>query len=432
MQTKLKTNLAIIGAGPAGYKAAFLAADKGIDVCLIDSRVCPGGVCLHEGCIPSKTLLHTADLFNQAKNLSDFGINIDVAPSLNIETIQKHKNNVIKRLQKGLEFLIKKKNIKFIHAKASFINQNTLKLVSDKNTINLKFDNAIIATGTKSKDIPGVSGISSSEALNIQNIPEKLLIIGAGYIGLEMATIYAKLGSKVTLTDMLPTLLPNADKDLVKPLEQKIKKLVSSYLLGHKIDASAQKDFDNTLIAIGRQPLTERLNLENIDIELTKDAFIKTNQNKQTNISNIYAIGDVSGEPLLAHKAYWDAHIAINFIINKETCIDTPIIPYTLFTDPQLAWVGLTEAEASKQNKNISIIKTPWTTLGKAVSLGRTEGLTKIILEAKTDKILGAAIVGINASELISEMTLAINQQLKWKDIKNTIHPHPTLSEGLD
>lgn len=449
-----KTKLAIIGGGPGGYAAAFLAADLGMNVTLIDREKNPGGVCLYRGCIPSKALLHAAKLLNETKEAAKWGLNF-AQPEIDLNKLQLWKESVVSKLTNGLGILSKQRKINYIQGTASFLNSNLLTIKSIDGTVKeLKFEKAIIATGSLPAKIPSLSidsplVLDSTGALNLRDIPKRFLIIGGGYIGLEMATVYSALGSKVTVVEMMPSLLPGADKDLVNILTKSIKsKLEAVYInakvteltevkngikvifKGDKIEASGQI-FDKVLISVGRTPVTAGLGLENTKINIDERGFIKVDKKRQTDDPSIYAIGDVVGGVMLAHKASAEGKAAVESIAGYKTIFEPAAIPVVVFTDPELAWTGLTETEAKQKNIKVEVVRFPWPASGRAATLDRNDGLTKLIIEPGTERILGMGIVGAGAGELIGEGTLAVEMAASAKDVALTIHPHPTLSETI-
>jgi len=435
----------ILGGGPGGYTAAFLAADKGMDVTLVDIGNKPGGVCLHRGCIPSKALLHIAHLINETKEAKSWGIHFG-DPKIDLESVRKWKNQIIDKMANGLTQLSKQRNIKFISGKGVFKDSNTLKVEGTE----FPFDHCIIATGSSPTqpfaNIPNT--FNSTEALNLDSIPGNLLVIGGGYIGLELGSVYAALGSQVTVVEITDQLLNGVDRDLVRLLQNKIKKQFEAIFLETQVVAlennssgvlvtlknktgTEQRDFDQVLISVGRNPNTNGLGLENTNVKINDKGFIIVDLEQKTNDPCISAIGDVTGDPMLAHKASHAAKLAVEVIEGKSTNFENRVIPAIVFTEPEIAWAGLTETQAQIDGENISVAKFPWGASGRAQSLGHSEGLTKLIIEPKTEKILGVGLSGTGAGELISEGVLAIEMGIKAKDLALMIHPHPTLSETL-
>lgn len=453
-QKKLSTQLVVIGAGPGGYAAAFRAADLGIQVTLIDLEKNPGGVCTYKGCIPSKALLHAAKILSDAKEAKELGINFK-KPKIDLKKLRLWKQKVVDQMTGGLGELCKLRKIQYIQGRASFVDSHTLLIQKDEGEqITIQFDFAVLATGSR-PFIPPELNIetphlwNSTAALKLEKIPKKLLIIGGGYIGLELGTVYAALGSQITLIEMTSNLLSEVDQDLVRPLKQKIEKTFHSFLLearltkiqttrkGLKVtlETSEQKlihrEFEKVLVAIGRKPNSSGLGLQNTKIEIDEKGFIQVNEQRQTTESHIYAIGDLTGNPMLAHKATHEGMIVAEVISGENSSFEPRAIPAVIFTDPEIAWCGLTEKEAKKQNLDIKVSRFPWTISGRATTLNRNEGMTKIMTDPESNQVLGVGIVGTNAGDLISEAALAIEMGAVASDIAMTIHPHPTLSETL-
>jgi len=446
-----KTHIIVIGAGPGGYAAAFRASDLGFKTTLIEKNSVLGGVCLNVGCIPSKALLHISKVLNESMDLKKMGVEFS-QPKINIDKVKKWKSNVVDKLNKGIESLAKARKINILHGTAKFLSNNRLEISTNKNTTNLDFDYCIIATGSSPRKISNFPNdpriMDSTDALDLNNIPKKLLIIGGGYIGLEMGSIYHALGSEITVAEFLPNLLPGADQDLVKPLEKKLQhsfKNIYTNTSVNKIDPHSKhltihlenntKKFsintDKVLVSIGRVPNTKTIGLENTTIKVSDRGFIETNKKMQTTVKNIFAIGDIAGDPMLAHKATYEGKVAAEVIAGLPSENSPRAIPAVIFTDPEIAWAGLTETEA--QSKNISYKKGefPWIASGKAISHGRTEGKTKTLYDPDSKQLLGIGIVGTNAGDMISEGALAIEMCADAEDISLTIHPHPTLSESI-
>lgn len=447
-----KKELIIIGAGPGGYGAAFHAADLGLEVTLIDPEVNPGGVCLYRGCIPSKALLHLAKIKEEAMKASDWGMHFE-EPEIDHEKIAKWKENSIKKLTKGLGQLSKSRKIEYIQGKAKFTGENELEVSpkeGDNYTINFK--NVIIATGSSPVSLPNIEIDheyiwDSADALEVREIPKKLLVIGGGYIGLELGSVYAALGSKVSVVEMTKGYLPGIDRDLVKVFEKNqpfenvffetkadevniADKGVEVVLKGK--DEEHNLEFDRVLLAVGRKPNSEKLSLDKVGVSTNDDGFIKVDEKRKTNIDHIFAIGDVAGEPMLAHKATHEGRVAAEVIAGKNGAgYDPKAIPAVVFTNPELAWCGLSEEEAVEKNKNIKVLKFPWQASGRAIAIGEKTGLTKLIIDAESEVILGGAVAGKNAGSLIPEIALAIEMGSTATDLSLTIHPHPTLSETI-
>lgn len=450
---KISTEILVIGAGPGGYAAAFLAADKGKNVTLVDSRATLGGVCLNEGCIPSKALLHAARIITETKEAENIGITFNNI-NVDIDKLRDWKDGVVGQLTQGLEQLAKRRKVQFICGTASFINSSSVKVEKPGDVIQeINFEKAIIATGSQTIKLAHLSHtknvIHSADALRLKYKPDSLLIIGAGYIGLELGTVYAALGTKVTVADKLPLMLPGVDRDLIRVLERRLKTTFTEIFLDvniEKIEETSnglnvamkdkngnllERDFSKVLISVGRKPDFETLALGNTRIQINAQGYIEVNAQRQTQDSNIYAIGDVTGQPLLAHKATHEGKVAVEAICGEAAQYDGNLIPYIIFTDPEIACVGLTEAQAKEKNIKIKIEKFPWAASGRALAQGRTDGVTKLMVDPESQKILGVGIVGIGAGELIMEGALAIKMGATVNDVKNLIHPHPTLSETI-
>jgi dihydrolipoamide dehydrogenase len=448
------TQLAVIGGGPGGYAAAFLAADLGMEVTLIDLEKNPGGVCLYRGCIPSKALLHVAKLISEAEEAKKMGIEFGT-PKIDLDKLRGFKNDVVNKLTGGLGQLSKQRKVNFIQGRAEFINSTSLRVKkNDGTTEEILFGKAILATGSVPVKIPGLSidsprVMDSTSALELNDIPARLLVIGGGYIGLELTSVYAALGSKVTVVEMTPALLPGADRDLVTALSRRLEKKLEKILLDTKvISITEQADglkvkfegknvtepeqlFDKVLIAIGRKPVTAGLGLENTHVKVNQRGFVVVDNQLKTDDPNIYAIGDIVGNPMLAHKAAAEGKTAVEAIAGHKVAFEPNAIPAVVFTDPEIAWAGITETEAKEKNIKIEVAKFPWGANGRATTLDRNEGMTKLLIEPETERILGVAIVGVGAGDMIAEGTLAIEMGAVVKDLTLTIHPHPTLSETM-
>lgn len=443
-------HLLVLGAGPGGYTAAFLAADQGMKVTLVDAHPKPGGVCLHRGCIPSKTLLHLAKLINETRQAKAWGVDFG-EPDIDIDKLRDWKENVVHKMSGGLVQLSKQRGINFINGQGVFKDSNTLE-ISGKEKIS--FDHCIIAVGSRPVIPELFSGLGplvmdSTSALELKDIPPRLLVVGGGYIGLEMGSVYEAFGSQVTVVEMTDGLLPGVDRDLVRPLQARLKKGFDSVLLKTKVVAvkkieneicvdlessngTTEQTFDRILIAVGRQPSSDGLGLENTNVKVDDRGFIEVNPQQKTVDKAIWAIGDVTGGAMLAHKASDEAHFVVDSILGKSAVRPgNKTMPAVVFTDPEIAWCGLTEADSLDQGKAVNIAKFPWGASGRAQTFGRPDGLTKLILEPESDKILGVGIVGTGAGELIAEAVLAIEMGATVKDLASAIHPHPTLSETL-
>jgi len=447
------TQLVVVGGGPGGYAAAFLAADLGMDVALIDSDVNPGGVCLYRGCIPSKALLHAAKTLSESKDAKDFGIEF-APPKIDLDKLRGWKDAVVQKLTSGLGQLSKQRKVKYIQGHATFKDSSTLQVKKvDGSEETIKFDHAIIATGSTPIKLPHVPDSSrvldSTTALELENIPKSLLLVGGGYIGLELGTVYAELGSEVSVVEMMPTIIAGADRDLASVLEKRLKKTFKSILVGTKMSKveetsdglkvtfedkdgkSSTQTYEKILVAVGRKPNSKNIGLENTKVKVNDKGFIEVNAQRQTSDPTIYAIGDVAGNPMLAHKASHEGRVAVEAIAGHKVAFEPIAIPAVVFTDPEIAWCGLTETEAKQQNREVEVVKFPWGASGRAMTLNRTDGLTKLIIDPKTERILGVAIVGPGAGELIAEGVLAVEMGAVVADLKLSIHPHPTLTETL-
>jgi dihydrolipoamide dehydrogenase len=445
--------IVVIGAGPGGYPAAFAAADHGKKVVLVNEEPSPGGVCLQRGCIPSKALLHVAKLIHEAREAAEHGVSFG-SPKIDLAKLRNFKNGVIGQLTGGIQSLCKARGVTLVQARATFANSNTLNLTkSDGSTEQLTFDHAIIATGSQPA-MPPIFAIGdprvmdSTGALALEDIPKKLLVIGGGYIGLEMGCVYAALGSEVTVVEALPTILAAADRDLVRPLQKRLEGQFKAIHVNTKVlsltatkagivaelqgeGVEPKQTFDRVLVSVGRKPNSKNLGLENTKVQIDEKGFLKIDRCCRTADPNILAIGDVAGEPMLAHKATREAKVAIEALIGEPAEFDNIAIPAVVFTDPELAWCGLTETEAKAQERDVKVIRFAWAASGRAQSLARTEGLTKLIVENKTERILGVGIVGAGAGELISEGVIAVETAAVARDLADSIHPHPTLSETI-
>ena len=445
--------IVVIGAGPGGYPAAFAAADHGKKVVLVNEEQNPGGVCLQRGCIPSKALLHVAKLIHEAADAAEHGLTFGKA-TIDLDKLRAFKNGVIGQLTSGIQRLCKARGVTLVQARATFANSNTLNLAkSDGSIEQLTFDKAVIATGSQPA-MPPIFAIGDSRvmdstgALALEDIPKKLLVIGGGYIGLEMGCVYAALGSEVTVVEALPVILAAADRDLVRPLQKRLEGQFKAIHVNTKVlsltasktgivaelqgeGVEPKQTFDRVLVSVGRKPNSKNLGLENTKAQIDEKGFIKIDRCCRTADPNILAIGDVAGEPMLAHKATREAKVAIEALVGEPAEFDNIAIPAVVFTDPELAWCGLTETEAKAQERDVKVIRFAWAASGRAQSLARTEGLTKLIVENKTERILGVGIVGVGAGELISEGVLAVETAAVARDLADSIHPHPTLSETL-
>ncbi len=450
MPDTLESQLVVLGAGPGGYAAAFLAADKGMKVTLIDAGAKPGGTCLHVGCIPSKALLHIAKVITDARDAAHIGITF-AAPKIDFDAVRKHRFGVPDKLSGNLVQLCKARKVDYVVGRGKFIDGQTIEVEGGSR---YRFQHAIVATGS-SPARPGPLGLNSGRvmdstgALKLEDVPAKLLVVGGGYIGLEMGTVYAALGSKVTVVEMTDGLLPGADRDLVLPLAKWLEKLFDKIHLNTAVTnleevpngvrvslkgeelADAQPVFDRVLVSVGRRPNSRDLGLDKAGVEVNERGFIKVDDKRRTTAEKIYAIGDVAGEPMLAHKASYEGRVVAEVLAGEPAVYDARAVPAVVFTDPELAWCGLTETEAKKQKREIKRVRFAWQGSGRALTLDRPEGMTKLIVDPQTEQVLGVGIVGVEAGEMIAEAMLAIEMGATAKDIAMTMHAHPTLSETM-
>ena len=444
--------LVIIGSGPGGYACAFRAADLGLNVTLIEKDANLGGVCLNKGCIPSKAFLHIAKVINDAKTISKVGVSFD-KPNLDVSKINKWKNDIVNNLSSGIEGLANRRKVNIINGEASFNSATELKIKSNSDEQNIQFKHCVIATGSSPSLIPNVEVdhelvIDSTDALNLTDIPKNMLIIGGGYIGLEMATFYQGIGSSVDVAEFLPEILSDMDNDLVKVLYNEIKdkfnimtntkvKAVKKDNKKAKVEFEAKdgkvntKIYDRVLVCVGRKPNTKKINIENIGLDRDKYGFIQTNMQGRTLVPNIFAIGDIVGNPMLAHKATHQGKVVAEVISGKRHFFDPKSIPYVIFTDPEIAWAGPSIQDLEKKQIKFKSKIFPWQANGRALSLGAINGRTKIIYDERNEKILSVGIVGPHAGDLIGEAALAIEMDAMAEDISLTIHPHPTLTETI-
>lgn len=452
----MHTQLCVLGGGPGGYAAAFLAADLGTEVTLVDLESRLGGVCLLRGCIPSKALLHVAKAIDEATHLDQWGIAY-AKPKIDIDTLRSRKEKVIATLTGGLKQLAAKRKVKVIRARAAFEDSQTLKLESADGDLpaeeRITFDHCIVATGSTpiripAFDLPTPRVMDSTGGLELPDVPESLLIVGGGYIGLEMGTIYAALGSAVTVVEMTDGLLPGADRNLVRPLQKKLSGAFKAIHLNAKVAAMVDKKdsievtfegdlteqtqrFDRVLLSVGRRPNTDAIGLDKTNVEVNDQGFIVVDGQRRTADPHILAIGDVTGQPMLAHKAAHEGKIAVEALAGHDVAFEPRAIPAVVFTDPEIAWAGLTETEAKAEGRQIEVAQFPWAASGRAQAVARTEGLTKWVIDPQTERVIGCGIVGRDAGEMIGEAVLAIEMGCSVRDLTETIHPHPTLSETL-
>jgi len=444
--------VAVLGAGPGGYAAAFYAADLGMQVALIDEEKNPGGVCLYRGCIPSKALLHVAKVIDEARHASNWGVTFG-EPKVDVDKLRSFKQGVVDKLTGGVGSIAKLRKVKFLQGRATLTGPTSLKVSGAAGDTELQFQHLILATGSHPTRVPSLAldsprMMDSTSGLELPDVPKSLLVIGGGYIGLELGTVYATLGSKVSVVEMTPGLLPGADRDLVGVLEKRLKKLFSSIMLNTKVVkvadegsgirvtfegdvAEKEQVFDRVLVAVGRRPNSKIPGLETTRVTVDAKGFIETDPQRRTAEPTIFAIGDVAGEPMLAHKASHEARVAVEAIAGHKAVFEPQAIPAVVFTDPEIAWCGLTEAQAQAEQTEVEVAKFPWGASGRAITVDRPEGLTKLLLEPGTGRILGVGIAGSGAGELISEGVLAIEMGATAEDLKLVIHPHPTLSETL-
>jgi dihydrolipoamide dehydrogenase len=453
VKTEIKTEVLVLGAGPGGYTAAFRAADLGKKVTLIERYDTLGGVCLNVGCIPSKALLHTAQMLNEAEHMKENGVDFG-KPKIDLAGVDGFKNKVVAKLTGGLEQLAKQRKVDVITGAGEFVDQHHLLVTKDGAETLIYFDNCIIAAGSQPTQIPVFPNddkrlMDSTAALNVTSIPKTLLIVGGGIIGLEMATIYDALGSEVTVVEFMDSLMPGCDKDLVRPLSKRISKKYKAIHLNTKVsDIKPQKTglkvsfeganapepqaYDKVLVAVGRRPNGLKIGADKAGVNVDEAGFIQVDNQMRTNVANIFAIGDIVGGPMLAHKATHEAKVAAEVISGMKSCFEPKTIPSVAYTDPEVAWMGLTEIEAKKQGIEYEKGTFPWAASGRALGNDRDEGLTKVLFDKETKRLLGAGIVGVNAGELIAEAVLALEMGADMEDISLTIHPHPTLSETFN
>jgi dihydrolipoamide dehydrogenase len=447
------TQLVVVGGGPGGYAAAFLAADLGLSTTLVDPETNPGGVCVYRGCIPSKALLHVANLVSESRHAKAWGVEF-AEPKIDLDKLRAFKDNVVKRLTTGTGQLVKHRKVKYLQGYAEILDAHNLRVkLTSGGDEQVQFEHAILATGSVPAippmlkvDDPRV--MDSTGALDLPEIPTSLLVVGGGYIGLELGTVYATLGSAVTVVEMTPGLLPGADRDLVDILAKRVAQTMKSVLLETKVVAvkpeqkgvrvifeghGDQKEqvFDRVLVSVGRRPNSNIPGLDKTQVQTDQRGFIMVDEQRRTHEPSIFAIGDVVGEPMLAHKASHEGRVAVEVMAGENVAFSPRAIPAVVFTDPELAWAGLTEAQAAKEGRHVTVAKFPWGASGRAITLDRTDGLTKLILDPATERLLGVGLVGPGAGELIAEGVLAIEMGANATDLKLSIHPHPTLTETM-
>ncbi len=449
----LECAMVVIGAGPGGYTAAFRSADLGLDTVLIERYASLGGVCLNVGCIPSKALLHAADVIEQAAHASDYGVDFG-APKINIDTLRGYKDKVVGQLTKGLAGMAKQRKVRVVQGTATFLSAHELEIVGDDGKAQvLRFANCIIAAGSQPVKLPAFPWddprvMDSTDALDLADVPKTMLVVGGGIIGLEMATVYRALGSEVTVVEFMPQLMPGADADLVKPLADRLKKQgVAIHLKTKVVEAKAGKKgievafegesipagkvYDRVLVSVGRAPNGGKLDAAKAGVAVTERGFIDVDRQMRTNVPHIFAIGDLVGQPMLAHKATHEGKLAAEVAAGEKKEWVARVIPSVAYTDPEIAWVGVTETEAKAKGLKVGVGKFPWAASGRAIGLSRTEGFTKLVFDEDSHRIIGGGIVGVHAGELIAELALAIEMGCEVHDIGHTIHPHPTLSESV-
>ena len=443
----------VLGAGPGGYSAAFRAADLGKKVVLVERYANLGGVCLNVGCIPSKALLHAAAMINEAAEMAHMGIDFG-KPVIDLDKLRSGKERVVNRLTQGLAGMAKQRGVTVVQGWGVFESPKIVRVETDNKSITIEFENAIIACGSRPVEIPGFPNddprlINSTGALELTDVPQKMLVVGGGIIGLEMGTVYAALGATVDVVELQSGLIPGCDPDLVRPLKKRLDQRFGSIMLETKVtEIKAQKNglkvqfegknapgtaqlYDKVLVSVGRIPNGKLIGAEKAGVQVDERGFIPVDEHMRTNVPNIYAIGDVVGNPMLAHKATHEAKVAAEVIAGQPSLFDPLTIPSVAYTDPEVAWMGLTETEAKSKGVAYEKGVFPWAASGRALGIGREEGMTKLLLEPDTKRILGAGIVGVNAGELIGETVLALEMGADMEDIGLTIHPHPTLNETI-
>ncbi|HJR00595.1 MAG TPA: dihydrolipoyl dehydrogenase [Methylomirabilota bacterium] len=446
-----EVEVAVLGGGPGGYSAAFRCAELGLETVVIDAAQRLGGACLFEGCIPSKALLHVAAVLSEAERAKEFGVDFG-EPRISLDPLRKWKQErVVSKLARGLASVAKARGVEVIGGRGVFEDASTLRIEAGETLRKIRFKHAIVATGSRPSGLPGLALRSerimdSTAALELPDIPDRLLVIGGGYIGLELGTVYATLGSRVTLVEMTDGLLPGVDRDLVQPLQRRVDKLFTAIHLKTKVTALREagaeieadlegrgtERFDRVLVAVGRRAETEGIGLEATRARLTeRGRFVQVDAHCRTEDPRIYAVGDVTGEPMLAHRAMRQGKVAAEVLAGRPAAFDNVAIPAVVFTDPEIAWCGLGEAQAKDQGLTVKIAKFQWAASGRAATIGRADGLTKLVADAASGRVLGVGIVGPGAGELIAEATLAVETAALVEDVAVTIHAHPTLSEGL-
>ena len=448
----IECKLVVLGSGPGGYSAAFRAADLGVDTVLVERYGTLGGVCLNVGCIPSKALLHAAAVIDEAEAMAAHGVTFG-APKIDIDKLRGFKTRVVGQLTGGLAGMAKQRKVRTVAGTGMFVSPNEMEVQTKDGVKLIRFENAIIAAGSQSVKLPAFPWdderiMDSTGALEMKDVPKKLLVVGGGIIGLEMATVYAALGSEVTVVEFMDQLIPGADADLIKPLAKRMgSRLKGIHLKTKVVTAKATKKglevgyegdsipettlFDRVLVSVGRSPNGGKVGADKAGVAVTERGFINVDTQMRTNVPHIYAIGDLVGQPMLAHKATHEAHVAAQAVAGQKSHFDARVIPSVAYTDPEIAWVGVTEREAKEKGLKVGVGKFPWGASGRAIGIDRTEGFTKLIFDEDTHRIVGAGIVGVHAGDLISELALAIEMGAEAADIALTIHPHPTLGESV-
>lgn len=448
----MQVDLVVIGSGPGGYSAAFRAADLGLSVALVERDQTLGGVCLNVGCIPSKALLHAAKVVSEVRDMGDHGLHFG-EPTINLQKLIGWKEKIVGQLTAGLGALAKQRKVQVVHGIGAFVSASVLRVSGESGDTDIEFKNAIVAAGSEPVTLPGFPHddprlIDSTGALEPTELPGRLLVIGGGIIGLEMATVYMELGSEVTVVELLDGLMIGTDRDLVRPLEKRMKKrLAATYTSTRVTQVEAQTDalvahfdgkdaptsapFDQILVAVGRQPNGARIGLENAGVVVDERGFVPVDRQQRTNVAHIFAIGDIVGQPMLAHKAVHEGKVAAEVAAGHKAAFDAKVIPSVAYTDPEVAWVGLSETDAKAAGVAYEKGVFPWAASGRSLTLGRSEGITKLLFNPDDGRVIGAGVVGPNAGDLIAEATLAIEMGCDAHDIGLTIHPHPTLSETV-
>ncbi|MCD9033108.1 dihydrolipoyl dehydrogenase [Luteimonas sp. Y-2-2-4F] len=452
-QADVSCRIVVLGSGPGGYTAAFRAADLGLDTVLVERYDTLGGVCLNVGCIPSKALLHAADVIDQAQHASDYGVDFG-KPAIALDKLRAYKEKVVGQLTKGLSGMAKQRKVRVVQGSGRFVSPNEIEVAgADGKAVLVRFEQAIIAAGSQALKLPGFPWddprvMDSTDALELAEVPKSLLVVGGGIIGLEMATVYRALGSAVTVVELADQLMPGADKDLVKPLADRLKKQgVPVHLKTKVVEAKAgeqgievafegdslpeAKVYDRVLVAVGRSPNGRNIDADKAGVRVGERGFIDVDRQMRTNVDHIFAIGDIVGQPMLAHKATHEGKLAAEVAAGEKKEWVARVIPSVAYTDPEIAWVGVTETEAKAKGLKVGVGKFPWAASGRAIGLGRTEGFTKLVFDEASHRIVGAGIVGVHAGDLIAEAALAIEMGAEVADIGHTIHPHPTLSESV-